>query len=92
MFHRNGKSRLQDPMATAGTPALPSSQPVVAIRDVVNAVAGRSVFNGLNFKAAHGTGVMLMRQIGSVEGPVHFRHLACDYINELLGAPASSKP
>jgi hypothetical protein len=79
-------------MATAGTPALPSSQPVIAIRDVVNAVAGRSLFNGLNFKVAHGTGIMLMRQSGSLEGPVHFRHLASDYFNELPGAPASSKP
>jgi phospholipid/cholesterol/gamma-HCH transport system ATP-binding protein len=65
MLHGQGKSGLRDPVAAAGTPALFSAEPVIAIRDLKYAVGSRSVFAGLDFKVARGKVTVIMGQSGS---------------------------
>jgi len=65
MLQRQGKSGLQNRVAAAGPPALLSAEPVIAIRDLKYAVAGRSVFAGLDFQAARGKVTVIMGQSGS---------------------------
>jgi phospholipid/cholesterol/gamma-HCH transport system ATP-binding protein len=65
MLQEQGKSELPDPVPAAGTHALPSGEPVIAIRDLKYAVGGRSVFSGLDFQVARGKVTVIMGQSGS---------------------------
>jgi phospholipid/cholesterol/gamma-HCH transport system ATP-binding protein len=65
MLQRQGKSGLRDPVAAAGSPASPSTEQVIAIRDLKYAVGGRSVFTGLDFTVARGKVTVIMGQSGS---------------------------
>lgn len=52
-------------MATVDTQALPLAEPIIAIRDLGYAVAGRSVFSGLDFTVARGRVTAIMGQSGA---------------------------
>jgi phospholipid/cholesterol/gamma-HCH transport system ATP-binding protein len=65
MLHEQGQSEVRDSLTAARAPASPSSEPVVAIRNLVYAVAGRSIFSGLDFSVELGRITAIMGQSGS---------------------------
>jgi phospholipid/cholesterol/gamma-HCH transport system ATP-binding protein len=65
MFLGQGKSELPDPVVTAGTSALALAEPVIEIHALRYAVAGRSIFSGLDFNVARGKVTAIMGQSGT---------------------------